>query len=935
MRGTKRVVSVISILSLLIVNLVTFGLLTSSAYEIQSGAPSTETSSGQESTDTRQPAVVTPAATSSASNSSTTKRDDTIDDGERDGSAYKYGWINGFKYEDLNGDGDHDPGEPGLEGVEFNAHFEWAWNITWDIDPQPRFSDANGSFAWEALMFNGAWCPYWTVTESQMSGYYNTTPTEVQAIVPFHAAAYVEFGNTRYVKIFGYKWNDLNKDGVWQDSVEPPLEGVTIELRDGNGTLIATTTTGPNGYYEFTGLKIDDYTVSEVVPAGFQPTTPVAVNVTGLTSGEERRVDFGNGRDLGRIFGYKWEENLSGTNQYPASSIAPLGGVTIELSQNGSVIATTTTAANGFYEFTGLAAGVYTVSEVVPGGYKAVWAVSVDVTLPAGGEQQVDFKNTRIVGSISGTKWVDSDADGDAAGENPLEGVTIELWLNGALVASTVTDAGGHYAFYGLGAGDYTVTEVVPAGMYPTWPESLSVTLAEGEDRTGVDFLNAPYGKIFGYKWDDLNGNATNDSGDDPVEGVTIELSQNGSVIATTITNAEGYYEFTGLKAGDYVVSEIVPDGWNAIWPVSVEVNELLPGEAREVDFLNDPGRLVGSISGTKWLDSDADGDAAGESPLAGVTIQLWIGTELQATTTTAADGTYLFENLPAGDYVVMEVVPTSMYPTSTTSIPVTLAEGEHRTGVDFLNAPYGTINGHKWDDTSGDGVHAEDGTEPGVKNITITLSRDGMVDQVTTTDDNGFYEFLKLEPGDYTVTETLPSGTTNTTPLSVTVTLDPGETETVDFLNTAVLENVLGSVTAIKFYDKNGNAAKDSGEALEAGVTIQVTGTKLDGSAYSESQVTGTSGEVTFANLDLGTYTVKLTKNLSGYYMTTSSQFSVTLTVADPDQTVYFGNNNTSTLPYTGINQSGWYMIAAAIMLIGLFAMLLGVFRNLAMNDK
>ena len=47
-----------------------------------------------------------------------------------------------------------------------------------------------------------------------------------------------------------------------------------------------------------------------------------------------------------------------------------IGGVTVYLkSTSGAVIATTTTASNGTYSFTGLNPGVYQIAETVPNGY--------------------------------------------------------------------------------------------------------------------------------------------------------------------------------------------------------------------------------------------------------------------------------------------------------------------------------------------------------------------------------------------------------------------------------------------------------------------------------------------------------------------------------------------------------------------------------------
>jgi hypothetical protein len=192
-------------------------------------------------------------------------------------------------------------------------------------------------------------------------------------------------------------------------------------------------------------------------------------------------------------------------------------------------------------------------------------------------EFKLESKPTQF--KLDGYKFKDMNENGVMdSGEVGIPGVTIIL-DNGK--ATATTDNKGYFSFT-VDAGTHTVAvdESTAPGYYPTTPTSLSAS----EGKT-VYFGNAPYGSIYGKKWNDKNKNGRYDNCEPPVDGVTIQLS--GESVKETKTAADGSYCFTGLKAGTYTVKEIVPYGWQATGPTS-RVVTLLPGQKVTcVDFFN------------------------------------------------------------------------------------------------------------------------------------------------------------------------------------------------------------------------------------------------------------------------------------------------------------------------------------------------------------
>ena len=382
-------------------------------------------------------------------------------------------------------------------------------------------------------------------------------------------------------------FDDLNGNGV-QDGTEPGIGGVTVSLLDDTGAPIlnagvpVTTSTASNGTYSFTNLLADDYQV-EVT------TTDLPVNAAFTTAGDDNQavtvpvaatpatvvdidtVDFGVQGDLTVGDTVYLDADADGTQD--ADEQAGIAGVTVELVQNGAVIATDVTDIAGNYEFANLLAGDYTVRidiGTIPVGTLPTTPASITRTVTA----DDDTFDVGIVGSasIGDTVYLDADEDQIQSGtiETGVVGVTVILTDGaGNQVATQTTAAGGAYDFTNLPAGTYEVT-VDPTGIpngaeyTVTTPDPRSVTVATGDDENDADIGINALGSVAGTVFVDLNENGTQvGAGEDGQVGVTVSLVDptTGAVLIdpagnplTDVTDASGDYTITDVPAGDYEV---------------------------------------------------------------------------------------------------------------------------------------------------------------------------------------------------------------------------------------------------------------------------------------------------------------------------------------------------------------------------------------------
>ncbi|HCY5404940.1 TPA: carboxypeptidase regulatory-like domain-containing protein, partial [Staphylococcus aureus] len=407
-------------------------------------------------------------------------------------------------------------------------------------------------------------------------------------------------------KIGNYVWEDTNKNGI-QELGEVGVKGVTVVAYDNKTNKeVGRTITDEKGGYLIPNLPNGDYRVEfSNLPKGYEVTPSKQGNNEELDSNGLSSVITVNGKDnlsadLGiykpkyNLGDYVWEDtNKNGIQDQDEKGIS---GVTVTLKdENGNVLKTVTTDADGKYKFTDLDNGNYKVEFTTPEGY-------TPTTVTSGSDIEKDSNGLTTTGVINGADnmtldsgfyktpkynlgnyvWEDTNKDGKQdSTEKGISSVTVTLKNeNGEVLQTTKTDKDGKYQFTGLENGTYKVEFETPSGYTPTQVGSGTDEGIDsnGTSTTGVikdkdnDTIDSGFYKptynLGDYVWEDTNKNGVQDKDEKGISGVTVTLKdENDKVLKTVTTDENGKYQFTDLNNGTYKVEFETPSGYT---PTSV-----------------------------------------------------------------------------------------------------------------------------------------------------------------------------------------------------------------------------------------------------------------------------------------------------------------------------------------------------------------------------
>jgi len=688
-------------------------------------------------------------------------------------------------------------------------------------------------------------------------------------------------------------WHDLNQDGI-QNNGEAYVQGVKVELLGGcTGTVVlGTRTTDASGYYNFSNLPAGQYRVRFTIPAGFvataknqgtRTTHDSNINADGVTdcitlaAGQvDGSIDAGIylssaptatptntptatpiSGGTGAIGNQIWNDlNRDGIQN---NGEAYVQGVKVELLQgctSTTVLATRTTDASGYYNFTSLAVGQYRVRFTLPTGFVAT----------------TKYQGTRTTH--------DSNINAD--------GVTDCITLTAGQVDGTID------------AGIYLST-----GPTPVPTNTPTATPVSGGTAA-----------IGNQIWNDLNRDGIQNSGEPYVQGVKVELLQgctSTTVLGTRITDASGYYNFGNLAAGQYRVRFTLPSGYQATAKnqgtrtthdsnINADgITDCITLAAGQVDGTIDAG-IIAPVSTTSSIISRVFNDAnhnglqdAGEVGVDGVTVELYnCSNVLISSKITTNGGNFTFDNLAAGCYRVRVLLPTGfafspldvgsddtidsdVSTVNGLSGNINLVAGVDNTTVDAgiyqIIDPKKTssVGNFVFEDLNNNGL--QDNGEPGMADVTVKLldCNGNLIIQKQSGSD-GYYRFDGLAAGCYKVQFVLPLGynfspknagndiiDSDADPVtgisdSVQLVVDQGD-NSVDAGMVAAANT--GKILGISWYDADNDGIQDASEVPFAAVTVKLL-VGCTGTTVQRTVISDINGDYVFRGLLPGQYRIQ-----------------------------------------------------------------------------
>ncbi|WWB87080.1 carboxypeptidase regulatory-like domain-containing protein [Priestia aryabhattai] len=375
---------------------------------------------------------------------------------------------------------------------------------------------------------------------------------------------------------------------------------------------------------------------------------------------------------------------------------------------NGVIIATGISGDNGFFTIPNLPAGPLNIIAQAIGFGNATTSAIITNGETTTTTLSLSPSPGRLIGQVT-----------SASSGLPLQGATVQLFdENRTFILSIVADSQGNFKVPTLSPGKY----VAVASSFGFGSELRGFTIIANQDII-IAFDLAPNPGI-------IRGQVVTSEAGQPIPNASVvirALTPSGPILATTVTDSNGFYEVTGIVSGTYtVVFSGAPLFGSDISSVQLDAGEIEIVNASLSSFISTvQGRVV-----------DEEGNG-----LANALVQLFnTQSGLIRRVQTDNDGNYFIRGFTAGSYTL-----TANQPNFQAALTRFEAAPNEVATINFtLLADPGIISG-----TIRDVV-----TNQPVPGAVVNLFPNQSLSPIAfaVTDQLGNYQFPGLQPGSYVV---------------------------------------------------------------------------------------------------------------------------------------------------------------------------------------
>ena len=619
--------------------------------------------------------------------------------------------------------------------------------------------------------------------------------------------------------------NELKKGKVVVTKVDATdntkkLKDVKFVLKqDGNVKYEATT--DADGKAVFNGVAYGQYKLveTETLVNYALDTTERDVNID--ADGKEVPFEITNALKQGSVEVTKVDADNNNTK---------LTGVKFVLKQNGAVKYEATTDADGKANFNNVAYGDYKLVETETLKNYNLDATERDVTIDSqNSTKQITLTNVMKKGKVVVTKVDATD------NTKKLKDVKFALKQGNDVKYEATTDADGKAVFNGVAYGEYKLVETKTLDNYSLDTTERDVNIDADGKEVPFEITNAlKQGKVEVTKVDA-------DDNSKKLEGVKFALKQGNDVKYEATTDADGKAVFNGVAYGDYKLVETKHlDNYNA----DTTERDVTIDNQNSTKQLTITNTLIKGKVEVTLVDAVVDG-----KPIKGATFVLKQGNTVVKEVVIDDSGKVVFENVPYGEYTVVEKTTLENYVIDSAPKAVKIEQQGQVEKVQVVNVL-------KTSNVKVTKVDADDNTK---KLAGVEFELRGANGKVLkgTTNANGEYIFEDVVYGDYKLVETKTLENYNLTTTEETVQVrDAGQT--IEKTVTNALKKGKVEVTKV---DADDNTKKLAGVkfVLKQGDEVKYEGT------------TDANGKLVIDNVIYGDYKLVEKETLENYNLNTN----------------------------------------------------------------